>query len=99
RSRSLPDARQQSDAEKKDCNPRRRATRGRGISRGPRRRGNRGCDRIAANAESIRDAIDIVEPRRDEGDLQNALVVEAGRAQFIDVAGLQSVASFVTFTT
>ena len=36
---------------------------------------------LSADAQSIGHAIDVVKPRGDEGDLQNALIVKADRAQ------------------
>lgn len=38
-------------------------------------------DLIASDAQRIGDAIDIVEPRRDERDLQNCLIVKTGSPQ------------------
>ena len=40
-----------------------------------------GSDLVAADAERIGDSIDVVEPRRDQRDLQNPAVVESDAAQ------------------
>ena len=40
-----------------------------------------------ADAQGVCDAVDVVEPRGDQGDLQDGLVVEAGGAELVVIAG------------
>ncbi len=47
----------------------------------------RGRGFTAPDAEGVGDAVDVVEPRGDERDLQDAAVVEAGPAQTLVVRG------------
>ena len=41
---------------------------------------------ISAHAQSIRDAIDVIEPGGDQCDLQNGAIVKTGRAQLYVIA-------------
>jgi hypothetical protein len=44
--------------------------------------------RLSSNSQRIRDAVDVVEPGRDQRDLKNAAIVEADGAQPIVIRGL-----------
>ena len=55
---------------------------------------------FAADPQRIGDAVDVIEPRRDQRDLQDAAIVEAGGcAAARDPAGETLVASLVSLTT
>ena len=54
---------------------------------------------LPPNAQRIRDAVDVVEPRRDQGNLQDGFIVESRGPQRLWSSCEIFVASFVSFTT
>ena len=44
--------------------------------------------RISPNAECVCNAVDVIEPRRDQSNLQNRLIVVADRPQFLVMTGM-----------